>query len=56
MLYIIVQFYDGVLAYRECTPEGEIMRYTDMNGVTLDRMDTPHQVPDSNPPHQDWMI
>lgn len=56
MIYVIVQWHDGMIGYRECTEWGEIVRYTDDQGVTLDRMDTPAEVIDGNPPRLPWML
>lgn len=54
MRYVIVQFADGTQAYRECDPWGAILRYTDFDGITLPRMDTPGEVIDSNPDFPVW--
>ena len=54
MIYIIVQFKDGTTAYRECDPQGNIVRYTDTNGTTLSITDTPSEVLDGSPPFPTW--
>jgi len=54
MRYVIVQFADGTQAYRECDPSGAILRYTDADGVTLPRTDTPVEVIDSDPEFPSW--
>lgn len=54
MQYVIVQFADAVVAYRECGSDGRIYRYADADGNTLPRMDTPREVIDSSPPFPAW--
>ena len=54
MIYIIVQFKDGTPAYRECDPQGNIVRYTDVNGNTINTNETPVEIVDGNPQFPSW--
>lgn len=54
MIYIIVQFKDGTAAYRECDPQGNIVRYTDVNGNSINTNETPVEIVDGNPQFPSW--
>jgi len=52
--YQIARFVDGSEFYQEINANGEIVRFTDMDGNTVTPSGTDYSIPFPNPPRPSW--